>query len=149
MSEEFEQYERSCEEIRVENAALLIEFIGWMRQQGISIRTVGMYFSNAAFYVQEFLLNEQPLRPQEGAASIGMYLGYWFIRNGPSATPGTVKSNAASLVKFYSFLAEKGLVTAEQLGRMRKTIKIELAHWQERARRYNDPAITDPSKIWI
>ncbi|MDA1278342.1 MAG: recombinase [Verrucomicrobia bacterium] len=149
MSEEFEQYERSCEEIRVENAALLKEFAAWVRGQGVSERTVWMHLSNAAFYIQEFLLYEQPLRPQEGVLSIGMYLGYWFIRKGPIATPGTVKSNATSLSKFYSFLVEKGLVTAEQLDRMRKTIKTETANWQERARRYNNLSITDPGKIWI
>jgi len=44
---------------------------------------------------------------------------------------------------------EKGLVTAEQLDRMRKTIKTEMGHWQERASRYNNPDITDQSKIWI
>ncbi|MHB1308150.1 MAG: recombinase, partial [Limisphaerales bacterium] len=85
----------------------------------------------------------------EGASSIGMYLGYWFIRKGPISTPGTVKTSATSLVKFYSFLVVKGMVTAEQLAGMREQIKREMAHWQERARRYNDPAIDDPSRIWI
>ena len=128
---------------------VLKEFAQWMRQQDVSERTVGMHLSNAAFYIQEFLLYEQPLRPGEGASSIGMYLGYWFIRKGPIASPGTVRTSATSLVRFYSFLVEKGLVTAEQLVRMRQTIKAEMAQWQERARRYSDPAINDPSKIWI
>jgi hypothetical protein len=148
-SDEYECHEQACAEIRKENAALLKEFAGWMRQQGVSERTVGMHLSNAAFYIQEFLLYEQPLRPEEGASRIGMYLGYWFIRKGPIATPGTVKTSATSLVRFYSFLVEKGLLTAEQLVRMRQTVKAEMAHWQERARRYNNPSITDPSKIWI
>ena len=148
-SDRYERHEQACKQIRKENAALLKEFASWIRQQGVSERTVGMHLFNADFYIQEFLLYEQPLRPQEGVSSISMYLGYWFIRKGPIATPGTIKSNATSLVKFYSFLLEKGLVTAEQLDRMRKTIKAEMGHWQERARRYNDPAITDQSKIWI
>lgn len=78
-----------------------------------------------------------------------MYLGYWFIRKGPIATPGTVRSNATSLVKFYMFLSERGLVTIEALDQMRKTIKAEKGRWQERARRYNNLAITDQSEIWI
>lgn len=144
-----EEYERACELIRKENQDLLKEFYAWMRTRKLSERTAGMHFSNAAFYIQEFLLYEQPLRPHEGASSIGMYLGYWFIRKGPIATPGTVKTNATSLIQFYSFLVEKGQVSAEQLDRMRNRVRSEMAQWQERARRYNDPAITDPSKIWI
>ena len=120
-----------------------------MRNQGASERTVGTHLPNAAFYIQEFLLYEQPLRPHEGISSIGMYLGYWFIRKVAIATPGTIKSNATSLVKFYAFLVEKGMVTAEQLEKMRKTIKTEMAHWQELARRYNNPSITNRSQVWF
>ena len=128
---------------------MLKEFYAWLEAQKLSEETINRHSSNAAFYIQEFLLYEQPWRPHEGASSIGMYLGYWFIRKGPVAKPGTVKTSATSLVKFYSFLVEKGLVTPEQLDGMRKSIKTEMAHWQERARRYNNPAITDPGKIWI
>jgi len=148
-SNQFEQHEQACNEIRKENAVLLTEFADWMRQQGVSERTVGMHLSNAAFYIQEFLLYEQPLRPQDGSGSIEMYLGYWFIRKGPIATPGTVKSTATSLIKFYSFLVENGSVTAGQLEAMRKTIKAGMPRMQERARRYNDPTISDPGMIWI
>lgn len=149
MTSDFKEFERACQVIRKENQALLKEFLAWMKAQGLSEETTSRHFSNAAFYIQEFLLYEQPLRPQEGVSSIGMYLGYWFIRKGPIATPGTVKSSATSLVRFYSFLVEKGLVSHEQVDGMRHQIKREMAHWQERARRYNNPAINDPSKIWI
>ena len=146
---EFAEYEGACQVIRKENQALLKEFYAWMKAQELSEETISRHFSNATFYIQEFLLYEQPWRPHQGASSIGMYLGYWFIRKGPIATPGTVKTNATSLIKFYSFLVEKGLVTAEQLDRMRKTIRAEMEHWQKRARLYNNPTITDQSKIWI
>jgi hypothetical protein len=144
-----EEYERACEQIRKDNVELLKEFVDWMRSQGASDRTVGTHLPNASFYIQMFLLYEQPLRPHAGVSSISMYLGYWFIRKGPIATPGTVKSTATSLVRFYSFLQEKGLVSAEQVDQMRQTIKTQMHHWQERARRYNNPDITDQSKIWI
>ena len=149
MTSDYDDYERACQVIRKENQALLKEFFAWMEAQGLSEETISRHFSNAAFYIQEFLLYEQPGRPREGVSSIGMYLGYWFIRKGPIATPGTVRSSATSLVRFYSFLVEKGLVTCEQVDGMRQQIKREMGHWQERARRYNNPAINDPGKIWI
>ena len=147
--EQYEAYERECGVIRKENQVVLREFYDWMKARNKSERTAGMHFDNAAFYIQQFLLYEQPLRPHEGASSIGMYLGYWFIRKGAIATPGTVRTNATSLVQFYSFLVEKAKVPAKNLDQMRKTIKAEMKDWQERARRYNNPAIVDPGKIWI
>ena len=143
-----EEYSRACEMIRQENRTLLMEFNAWMRARKLSARTAGMHFSNVAFFIDRFLLYEQPLRPSEGVSSIGMYLGDWFIRKGPIATPGTVKTNATSLVKFYSFLVEKGLVTTEQLDQMRNAIRSEMSHWQEHARRYNDPGISNYRDIW-
>lgn len=140
---DYQEYEQACKVIRQENQALLKEFYAWLEAQDLSEETINRHFSNAAFYIQEFLLYEQPLRPQQGCSDIDMYLGSWFIRKGPIATPGTVKTTATSLVKFYSFLVEKSLVTPQQLEKMRKTIKTEMKHWQERARRYRDPNITD------
>ena len=52
-------------------------------------------------------------------------------------------------IKFYSFLVEKDVVAAEQVERMRERVKKEMPQWQERARRNNDPTITDPSNSWI
>ena len=149
MSDDYEQFKRACGQIKRENTALLKKFATWMHKQGASERTVGTHLSNAAFYIQEYLLYEQPLRPGEGTSGIGMYLGYWFIRKAAWSSPANVKNNATSLVKFYSFMLAKGLITAEQLARMRSAIRAEMPHWQERARRYNDPAINDPGKIWI
>lgn len=140
---DYQEYEQTRRLIRKENQVLLKDFWAWMETQKLGEETIRRHFSNSAFYIQEFLLYEQPLRPQEGSSSIDMYLGSWFIRKGPIATPGTVKTSATSLVKFYSFLVEKGLATPQQLERMRKTIKTEMTLWQERARRYRDPGITD------
>jgi hypothetical protein len=140
---DYQEYERACEIIREENEVLLKAFHAWLEAQKLGEETIRRHFSNAAFYIQEFLLYEQPLRPQQGGSGIDMYLGSWFIRKGPIATPGTVKTSATSLIKFYSFLVEKGLVTAQQLEKMRRTIKTEMKRWQGRARLYNDPNITD------
>ncbi len=145
----YERHQQKCNEIRAENSVLLKEFAAWMRHQDLAEDTVGMHLRNTAFYVQTYLLYEQPLRPQEGCFGLDMYLGSWFIRKGPIATPGTVKTNGTSLIKFYSFLVEKGMVTQQQIDAMRKAIKTDMKHWQERARRYNDPEMTDPRKIWI
>ena len=80
-----------------------------------------------------------PLPPANGTIGIGMYLGSWFIRKAPYASPGTVRSNATSIVKFYSFLLEKGLITPGALEQMRESIRLDMRKWQERARQAKIP----------
>jgi len=52
-----------------------------------------------------------------------MFLGYWFIKKAMWASQASIKSNAASLKKFYAFLLEKGLVEQEDLIELEETIK--------------------------
>jgi hypothetical protein len=44
-----------------------------------------------------------------------MFLGYWFIKKAMWAKQSAIKSNAASLKKFYTFMHEKGLGIGEHL----------------------------------
>ena len=50
-----EEYSRACEMIRQENRTLLMEFNAWMRARKLSERTVGLHFSNVAFFIDCFL----------------------------------------------------------------------------------------------
>ncbi len=77
-----------------------------------------------------------------------MYFGYWFIKKGMWASASSLKSNAASLKKFYSFLLEQGLITAEDLADLKETIKENMSEWQATLRRYDDPDIEDMEEVW-
>lgn len=131
--------ERKFELIWKKNWMLLAEFNDWMLGRGLSKRTSHMHLSNVTMYMQEYLMYDGPLPPANGTIGIGMYLGSWFIRKAPYASPGTVRSNATSIVKFYSFLLEKGLITPGALEQMRESIRLDMRKWQERARQAKIP----------
>jgi hypothetical protein len=64
------------------------------------------------------------------------------------ASESSIRSNAASLKKFYEFMHQKGLVTKETLQDMRETIRDNMPEWLLTLKRYDDPSITDPEDIW-
>lgn len=140
-------YDRACEAMREKNAELLNEFTDWLQAQGLSEATVRRHLSNIDLYINHYLLYEQVTAPEDGSYDVGSYLGFWFIRK-VWASEYTTRSNAASLRKFYGFMAERGDIEAEDLTRMNEQIRAGMPGYLTRVRRYNDPRITDPEVVW-
>ncbi len=148
MSDGYAQYKADCQRIREANTQLLADFEMWLLQQNLAAKTVKRHIQNVDFYVNEFLLYEDTIEPQKGIGEIGMFLGYWFIKKALWASPSSIRSNAASLKKFYTFLHERGMVRAEDLKKLKEKIKEELPEWVETMKRYDDPDITDMDEVW-
>ena len=148
MSDDYERYEIECERIRASNTELLDDFEAWLRGSGLTAKTINKHIRNVDFYVNAYLLYEDAIEPQDGVRSVGMFLGYWFIRKAMWASAASIRSNAASLKKFYAFLHERGLVSRDELDYLRKTIKKEMPEWLATMARYDDPSITDMGKVW-
>ena len=145
--EQYEQYERDCEEIREENAELMKDFSAWLRENGVSDATARRHLGNIDPYVNHYLLEEEAIRAADGCSDAGAYLGFWFIRK-VSATPSAIRSNAASLKKFYAFMVERDLVEPAELADLTKQIRNGMPRYLERGKRYTDPSITDPDDVW-
>jgi site-specific recombinase XerD len=77
-----------------------------------------------------------------------MFLGYWFIKKAMWASKASIKSNAASLKKFYTYLYERGSIEKEDLASLKETIKEEMPEWIATLERYDDPSITDMGEVW-
>ena len=148
MSDHYEQWERACKEIRSENAALLEQFSTWLSSSGLSTKTVDRHVANVDFFVNEYLLYDDAVRPKDGWHMIDSFLGYWFIRKAMWASPASIRSNAASLKKFYRFLHENGIVDKVTLEAVRETTKTGLPEWLATLARYDDPDIDDPAEVW-
>ena len=148
MPYDYEQYERACHEIRRKNSELLEEFSGWLRQKGLSEKTIKRHSQNIDFYINEYLLYEEPTLPEEGTYRVGSFLGYWFIRKAMWASQSSIKENAASLKKFYQFMLERGRIEEDALEDLKEDIKEGLPEWLATLRRYDDPSIEDPEEIW-
>ena len=147
-STEYEEYEKACAKIKQENAKLLADFEQWLLGKGLAEKTIEQHVQNAEFYVNTFLLYEDAIAAKEGASHISMCLGYWFIRKAMWASRASIKQNASSLKKFYTFMHEQGHIDADDLQDLKETIKEEMPDWLATVERYDDPDITDPEEIW-
>ncbi|MCB2148914.1 MAG: hypothetical protein KQI81_20705 [Deltaproteobacteria bacterium] len=68
---------------------------------------------------------------------------YWFNRKAIWANPSSIKSNAASLKKFYTFLHEKGLVGKEDFLDLKQTIKAEMPECLEALGHFDNQSIEE------
>jgi site-specific recombinase XerD len=148
MVDDYEQYEIECEKIRESNEKLLEDFESWLRKSKLAEKTIRKHRENIDFYVNEYLLYEDAVEPQEGILSVSMFLGYWFIKKAMWANESSIKSNAASLKKFYTYLYEREMVGEEDLAMLKETIKEEMPEWLATVDRYDDPSVTDMEDVW-
>jgi hypothetical protein len=99
------KYEADCKKIIASNKKLLSEFKIWLQSSNLSEKTINNHISNISFYINEYLLYyEEPIKAQDGIGDVSMFLGDWFIRKAMWASKAHIKSNAASIIKFYTFL---------------------------------------------
>jgi len=146
--DDYKKYEAECNKIRQTNSKLLEDFEAWLRASNLKGKTIRRHVEKVDFYINEFLLYEDAIEAKDGASSIGMFLGYWFIKKAVWSSPAQIKSNAGSLKKFYTFLCEKQLIHKQELDELKETIKEELPEWTATMHRYDDPSINDMEEVW-
>jgi intergrase/recombinase len=142
------KYEADCKKIRKTNERLLAEFGTWLQSSGMADKTIRNHLSNIDFYINEYLLYDDATEAKDGVHSVGMFLGYWFIRKAMWASQASIKSNAASLKKFYTFLLEKGIIGDEGLNKLKETIKEEMPEWLARLKRYDGLSEDEMTDVW-
>ena len=146
--DDYEKYEADCKKMQKANKKLLKEFSDFLQSSNLSEKTIKNHISNIDFYINHYLLYEEIILPEDGITGIDMFLGYWFIKKASWASQSSIKSNAASLTKFYTFLLKKELITQDDLNELKTTIKDEMSEWLETLARYDDPSIEDMEDIW-
>ncbi len=143
--DDYEKYEEDCKIIRESNEHLLKEFDSWLKSAGLTNKTIKSHTSNIDFYINEFLLYEDAIEAKDGHDQVKMFLGYWFIKKAMWASQASIKSNATSLKKFYTFMNEKGLIEKSDLAGLKKTIKEGMPEWLETLNRYDDLSVEN---VW-
>ncbi|MBA1446647.1 MAG: recombinase [Gammaproteobacteria bacterium] len=143
--DDYEKYEKECKKIRKSNKQLLSEFELSLKASGLSENTINNHVSNIDFYVNEYLLYEDAIEVKNGIDAVGMFLGYWFIKKAMWASQSSIKGNATSLKKFYSFMYEKGVIEKDDLDDLKETIKEGMQEWLATLDRYDDPSVED---VW-
>ena len=138
MSNNYEAYEKECDRIHKENEKHLTAFEEWLRNKGLSEKTIERHASNVDFYINEYLCYYDALDVRHGCYSIGMFLGDWFIRKAMWSSCTSIKANAVGIKKFYEFLLECDVIEQQGYDTLCKRIKEGMPEWLDKMRHYYD-----------
>lgn len=141
---DFTDYENECTMVRHINDELLEIFEKDMTVSGLSDKTIRRHLSNVDFYLNTFLLREDIHPMEDGLDMLGLFLGDFFIRKCMWSTPGTIKSTAASIKKFYKCMLDHGKIEKEAYASLCDEIRDEIDIWQADCEAYNDPDQMNP-----
>jgi len=122
-------YDQQADKIRAENAVLLKGFRTWLEELGLKEKTVRKHLGNVSFYVDDYLLYDDIIRPQEGLSFVNGVFNWFFPRKAMWSSVTTTKETVAGLKKFYLYLAEIGLVEASEYQKFLAEVKSEMPEW--------------------
>ena len=137
----YKKYEKNCKKIRDTNDRLLTEFEIWLVSFRLAPKTIFQHIANIDLFINHYLLHEDAVEAIGGVQKVSMYLGYWFISKAMWASASNIRSNAASIKKFYAFMLAKGLVDQRALDLLAKTIKEEMPTWLAHMERYDQETL--------
>lgn len=141
---DYEEYERLCTLRREENERHLIVFEEALKESGLSDKTINKHLRNVSFYLNEYLLREDPAPMVEGCYRISDFLGNFFIRKCMWSTPSTIKSTAASIKKFYCCMKDNGGIETGDCEVLLAIIREEMEFWLDDCEAFNDPYSDNP-----
>lgn len=132
------------------NEIYLEEFEEDLLNAGLKRNTINRHFRNVDFYINTYLLRLEPLEMTSGIETyyIDDFLGNFFIRKCMWSTPATIRSNAASIKKFYKSMSQRGYIDKLDYKNFAETIKHTMDFWLEDCEAYNDPNSPNPFSMF-
>ena len=135
----YEEYEKLCKEQQEKNKLYLDLFQKDLITAGLSQKTIKQHMNNVNFYINDYLLKEEPLEMSDGCGvMLDMFMGYFFIYKCLWSTPYTIKTTAASIKKFYKCMHAHGYVSKDSYIELCDIIKDSMEEWQDSCRAFND-----------
>lgn len=141
---DYESYEKACKKIHQENETYLDLFETDLILSGLSEKTIYRHLKNVDFYINTFLLREEPRPMTDGTSYLSCFLGNFFIRKCMWSTPGNIKTNATSIKKFYKCMLDHKKIDKDSYDYLCRDIKDNLITWQTDCEIYNDPDAPNP-----
>jgi len=142
MSFDYQAYENECAAIREINELHLSGFEIWMKNSGLSAKTIERHLSNVDFYINDYLCYYDARDVQHGCYCADRFLGDWFIRKAPASCTG-IKSFAASFKKFYAYLLAVNVIGQCDYDALCSDIKVGLPGWLDEMKRYDQMLVPD------
>jgi hypothetical protein len=131
---DYSDYEQEANKIRSENAELLDGFKAWLAESGLKEKTVDKHAGNVSFYINEFLLYEDAVRPQEGLSAVNEFFNWFFPRKAMWSSVASTKETVAGLKKFYGHLVDAGKVETADYQEFLAEVKREMPEWLDHYR---------------
>jgi len=133
-----EQEEAKIKEIKESNKGHLSTFKIWLKAKGLADKTINSHIDNVDFYINHYLNYYEPNDVKAGCYSINGFLGYFFIRKAMWSSCPQIKSNAASIKKFYACMLENSVVKEDEYRDLCEVIKESMDEWLEAMRLYEE-----------
>ena len=115
--------------IQSQNKKVLDDFEEYLKNSGLTSKTISKHLDNIDFYINVYLLYDEFVSPDKGYDRLDDFFGYFFPRKAMWSSPNSVKENITSLKKFYKYLNEFSFITNANLKEMNNSIKEEKEHW--------------------
>ncbi|MDD4781742.1 MAG: recombinase [Tissierellia bacterium] len=127
----YEEYEELYKLQQKKNEEYLTIFERDLMKSGLAQKTIKKHLNNVYFYINTFLLKEEPLDMEDGCGyKIDDFLGDFFIRKCMWSTPGSIKTTASSIKKFYKSMNEHGYISNDEYKNLCDIIKNNMEIWQ-------------------
>lgn len=129
-------YDQEVAAIEAHNQPILEDFTNWLEAAGLSAKTVRKHRQNITLFAM-YLVYYDPLNKldEAGSGDVYMYLCNWFPRK-VWASPGTIRSNMASLRRFFKFMVQSGRIDEEYEKHVRATLNKNKDTFIESSRRW-------------
>lgn len=142
MDLDYEKYEEECEKIRTMNETYLELFEEDLAD--VSSATKKRHLSNVSLFINDYLLYSEAKTFETGVCDIDGFLGDFFIRKCMWSTPGTIKSTACSIKKFYRCMLKHEEILKSDYEYLCEEIKECMPQWQAECEQFNDPDAENP-----
>ena len=140
---DFDTHDQREKEIIKENEKHLAGFEKWLKDKGLSQKTINMHVSNVDFYINNYLCYYDVYDVKQGAYQVYGFFGNWFIRKAAWSSCAHIKSTASGIKKFYAYLLEVNVVEQDEYDDLCCTIKDYMPDWLNSMRRYEDMIFED------
>ena len=135
---DYEHYEAEVDRLEKINKKHISAFKKWLKAKGLSDKTITKHAGNIDLYLNYYLSYYNPQEVKAGCYSIDGYLGSFFIRKALFSSCAQIKSNAASIKKFYACMLEQGVVEKDDYASLCEDIKDGMDEWLDNMRRYDE-----------
>jgi hypothetical protein len=122
-----------------ENETYLDEFEKDLAESGLREATIYRHVNNVAFFLNNYVANNEGLSMRYGAYLARPFLGSFFIRKALWSTPATIRQTAAGMKKFYRCMLKLGHIEKADYDELLSDIKSSLDECCELCDRYNHP----------